>query len=173
MGSCPVVSSQGYRYYIAFVDAFSWFTWVYFLKNKSEAFQAFLQFKAFVELQLGHRIKSVQSEFHVFTKFCQDNDIAHRIICPHTHHQNGIVEQKHRHLTEVRLTLLAQACMPLKFWDDAMATATHIINQIPPSSLQSTSPFECLFHKKPDYSAFKVFSCACYPFLCPYNKHKF
>ena len=92
---------------------------------------------------------------------------------PLTHHQNSTVEQKHRHLIEVGLTLLAQASMPLKFWDDAVATATHIINRIPLSSLQSTSPFECLFRKKPDYSAFRVFGCACYPFLCPYNKHKF
>ena len=42
-----------------------------------------------------------------------------------------------------------------------------------PSSLLTTSPFECPFHKKPDYSTFKVFGCACYPFLQPYNKHKF
>ena len=65
-GPAPIVSTQGYRYYIACVDAFSHFTWVYFLKNKSEAFPAFLQFKAFVELQLGYRIKSVQSGFSFF-----------------------------------------------------------------------------------------------------------
>ena len=40
-GLAPVVSSQGYKYYIAFVDAFSKFTWVYFLKTKLEVFQAF------------------------------------------------------------------------------------------------------------------------------------
>ena len=43
----------------------------------------------------------------------------------------------------------------------------------PLSSLQSSSPFESLFRKKPDYLAFKVFGCACYPFLHPYNKLKF
>ena len=31
--------------------------------NKFEAFHAFLQFKVFVELQLGYRIKSVQSDW--------------------------------------------------------------------------------------------------------------
>ena len=112
-------------------------------------------------------------EFRAFTKYFQTHGITHRLICPHTHHQNGTVERKHRHLTEVGLTLLAQASMTLRFWDDAVATATHIINRIPPSSLLSTSPFEVLFRKQPDYTAFKVFGCACYPFLCPYNKHKF
>ena len=157
-GPTLVVASQGYRYYIAFVDAFSRFTWVYFLKNKSAAFHAFLQFKAAVELQLGHKIKYVESncggEFRAFTIFFHEHGIIHCLICPHTHHQNGIVERKHRHLTEVGLTLLAQACMPT-FWDYAVATATHIINRIPPSSLETSSPFESLLRKKPDYSAFR------------------
>ena len=54
-----------------------------------------------------------------------------------------------------------------------MATATHIINRIPPSLLQSLSPFESLFSKKSDYSTFRVFGCVCHPFLRPYNRHKF
>ena len=54
-------------------------------------------------------------EFRAFTKFFEEHGITHRIICPHTHHQNGTVERKHRHLTEVGLTLLAQASMLLKF----------------------------------------------------------
>ena len=65
----------------------------------------------------------------------------HHLICPHTHHQNGTVERKYRHITEIALTLLAQAAMPLSYRDEAVATATHIINRIPPSSLQSPSPF--------------------------------
>ena len=63
--------------------------------------------------------------------------------------------------------------MPLSYWDEAVATATHIINRIPPSSLQRPSPFEVLFHKFPSYMSFRVFGCACYPFLRPYNKNKF
>lgn len=84
-----------------------------------------------------------------------------------------MVERKYRHLIEVGLTLLALSSMPLKFWDNAIGTAMHIIDQILPSSLLTTSPYECLFLKKPDYSSFRFFGCACYPFLRPYNRHKF
>jgi hypothetical protein len=35
------------------------------------------------------------------------------------------------------------------------------------------SPWEILFGHSPEYKSFKVFGCACYPLLRPYNSHKF
>ena len=34
------------------------------------------------------------------------------------------------------------------------------------------SPLEVLLNETPDYSLLKVFGCACWPHLHPYNKHK-
>lgn len=62
-GPSPTVSPLGYHYYITFVDAFSRFTWIYLLKNKSDALTVFKQFKSMVELQLGHSIKSIQTDW--------------------------------------------------------------------------------------------------------------
>lgn len=36
-GPSPNLSSQGYSYYIAIVDTYTKYTWLYFLKQKSEA----------------------------------------------------------------------------------------------------------------------------------------
>ena len=47
-----------------------------------------------------------------------------------------------------------------------------LINRLPTSTLNNKSPFECLFQKSPDYTSLRVFSCACYPFLRPYNNYK-
>uniref|UniRef100_A0A803Q7A1 Uncharacterized protein n=1 Tax=Cannabis sativa TaxID=3483 RepID=A0A803Q7A1_CANSA len=44
-GSAFTVSHNGYKYYMSFVDACTRFTWVYLLKNKSEALRTFLNFK--------------------------------------------------------------------------------------------------------------------------------
>ena len=41
------------------------------------------------------------------------------------------------------------------------------------SVLQHITPFKSLFGQKPDYHFLKVFGCAYFPFLKPYNKHKF
>ena len=37
-GPAPMVSSEGYRYYITFIDSFTRFTWIFPMKLKSEAF---------------------------------------------------------------------------------------------------------------------------------------
>ena len=42
-------SFSGKRYFISFIDDYSWKTWAYFLKEKSEAFQVFKRFKVMVE----------------------------------------------------------------------------------------------------------------------------
>lgn len=54
-------------------------------------------------------------EYKPFTTFLSNHGITHRLICPHTHHQNGVVERKHRHIVELGLTLLHHPFLPLAF----------------------------------------------------------
>lgn len=70
-------------------------------------------------------------------------------LCPHTSAQNGRIERKHRHITEMGLTLLAQATMPLTFWLDAFSTAIYIINRLPTPVLNNLSPYKKAFMKEP------------------------
>lgn len=82
----PTPSSNGNRYYIHFIDECTNFTWVYMLRDKSEAFKTFCHFKTHVEFQLDFKIKSIQSDwvgkYQAFTDFLQDNGIHHPISCP-------------------------------------------------------------------------------------------
>jgi len=75
------------------------------LKKKSEALSIFQQFKALVENLFSRKIKAVQSdwggELRPFTQFLSQHGILHRLICPHTHHQNGMVERKHRQIVDM------------------------------------------------------------------------
>jgi histone deacetylase 1/2 len=61
-GPAHTPSHCGYSYYIAFVDACTKYTWLYFLKHKSDALSAFTQFNALVKTQFQAQIKSVQSD---------------------------------------------------------------------------------------------------------------
>jgi histone deacetylase 1/2 len=175
-GPAPVKSSTGFTYFLTCVDAYSRFTWVYPLKLKSETLDKFIEFKKMVELQFNCKIKTVQTdgggEFRPFTKFLTNLGAVHRLTCPHTHHQNGLVERKHRHLVETGLTLLSQANIPLKYWDHAFITAAFLINRMPTPILQNKSPYFTLLNKQPDYKALKIFGCACFPFLRPYHTTK-
>jgi hypothetical protein len=68
--------------------------------------------------------------------------IAHHVSCPHTHQQNGTTEQKHRHIVETGLALLAHVGMPQKFWDEAFVTATYLIIRLPTPVIDILCPLE-------------------------------
>jgi hypothetical protein len=112
-------------------------------------------------------------EYQKLHSFFEHIGISHLVSCPHAHQQNGAAERKHRHIVEVGLALLAHASMPLKFWEDAFIAATYLINRTPSRVINFETPLERLFHQKTDYSSLKIFGCACWPNLRPYNTHKF
>lgn len=111
-------------------------------------------------------------EYQRLNSFFTKLGIIHYVSCPHAHQQNGPAERKHRHIVEVGLSILAQASMPLKFWDEAFATAAYLINRTPTKLLDYSTPLEHLFKQSPDYNFLKVFGCACWPNLRPYNTRK-
>lgn len=51
-------------------------------------------------------------------------------------------------------------------------TACFLINRLPSHVLRNQTPMERLFGAKPDYGFLRIFGCACWPHLCPYNSHK-
>ena len=69
-------------YYVSFIDDFSRNTWIYFLRNKSEVFNRFKEFKALVENQTEKKIKALRTdnggEFckKEFEEFCKKCGIA-------------------------------------------------------------------------------------------------
>lgn len=175
-GPASTPSIYGYRYYIHFIDDYSKFTWIYMLRNKSEAFQTFCNFKSQVELQLGYKIRSLQpywgGEYRAFTKFLQEHGIHHRLSCLGPHQQNGTAERKHGHIVETGLILLAQASMPLQYWDEAFRTSVYLIKRLPTITLQGISPLEALLGTPPQYSSLKVFGCSCFPNIRYSNQQK-
>lgn len=58
-GPSPVQSVNGHRFYIHFVDDHTRYTWIYPLKHKGEAVNAFNVFRAFVENQFNRKIKTI------------------------------------------------------------------------------------------------------------------
>jgi hypothetical protein len=140
-----------------------------------DAHRIFIEFKNHVECLLDRKIKCIQSDWggeyqKIHKTFFCSMGIAHRTSCAHTRQQNYSGEWKHRHIVETRLALLAHAHVPIKFWDAAFLTATYLINRMPTRVIDS--PLERLFHTSPNYSMLRVFGCAYWPHLWPYNKHK-
>ena len=72
----PPSWSNGYSYYISFVDAYSIYTWIYLLKQKSDALSEFKLFQKFVDTQFQVKIKSIMpscdGDFMTFTNFLNE-----------------------------------------------------------------------------------------------------
>jgi histone deacetylase 1/2 len=62
--------------------------------------------------------------------------------------------------------------MPLKFWDEAFLTATYLINILPSKVTGYNAPVELLLLEEPDYGSLRIFGCACWLNLRPYNTRK-
>ncbi|KAG8487351.1 hypothetical protein CXB51_021004 [Gossypium anomalum] len=158
-GPAPV-SSNGFRYYVAFTDAHSRYTWLNFLHTKSEVLTVFSIFHKQAERSLGCQLLALQTdgggEFQALKSYLAHHGIRQRITCPNSSEQNGLVERKHRQIVEKGLSMLAHASMPLSCWTDAFGCAVYLINRLPSSPLGSLSPYEKLFHIKPNYSFLRL-----------------
>lgn len=136
----------------------------------------FQNFQKHVEIMYSRKLISIQidegGEFRSLIPYFSTNGILHRLACPYTHQQQGIVERRHRHIVETGLTLLAASSVPHSYWDEAFVTPTFLINRLPTKILDNISPFEKLFLRSPYYNILRVFGCVCWPHLQPYNKHE-
>lgn len=156
------------NYFILFIDDFSRKTWVYFLKEKSQAFEAFKIFKAMVEKEKGLKIKSMRSdrggEFlsKDFIKYCENNGIRRFLTAPYSPQQNGVVERKNRTILNMVRSMLKNKKMPKEFWAEAVDCAVYLSNRCPSKSLDNKTPQEAWNGKKPTVSHLRVFGSIAY-----------
>ncbi|KAI0528922.1 hypothetical protein KFK09_001466 [Dendrobium nobile] len=105
-GPSPVLSYDGYRYYLLIVDDFTRYSCLFLLKFKSSVPLLLIQFIKFIEKQLNSSVRNIRSdgggEFVNTTlkSFFSHIGITHQLTCPHTPQQNDIAERKHRHLLD-------------------------------------------------------------------------
>eukprot|EP01018_Ginkgo_biloba_P039070 Gb_05294 [translate_table: standard] len=106
-GPVRTLSIGNAKYFMLLIDDCSRKTWVYCLKEKSEDFKIFTEFKAKVENESGYRIQMLRSdnggEFisNEFKDFCKKNRIRRQLTTPYTPQQNGVVERKNRIVMEM------------------------------------------------------------------------
>lgn len=85
----------------------------------------------------------------------QQEVILHKVTCPHTFHQNGVVECRHRHIVERGMALLLTAYTPITLWPYAMQTITFLINILLIKFLFSLSLFDFYMVRLPRIMLYK------------------
>ena len=93
-GPITPISNGGKKYFITFIDDYSRKTWVYFLQEKSEAFNVFKIFKARVENETGRTVKNLRIDrggeycSKVFVDFYETSGIRKELTTAYTPQQN-------------------------------------------------------------------------------------
>lgn len=164
-GPIEVKSLGGACYFVTFIDDFSRKVFVYLMKNKSDVFDIFKEFKATVENQLNLSIKTLRTDngteylSNQFKTYLSRNGIAHQMSTPYTPQQNGMAERMNRTLMERARCMLINAKLQKQYWGEAVATAAYITNRCPTRALAFLSPEEVWTGEKPNLKHLRIFGC--------------
>jgi hypothetical protein len=143
----------GSRYFITFIDEATCYSWVRFLKNKSEATQTILDFISFVKVQHKANIQRFTTncggEYMAKDLKAKLNTlgIVHRSTPPYSHKSNGLAEHFNRTIVTAARAIIAEDRF-LFLWPKAIATAVFLKNIAPHSALSDT-PYHRLMGTKP------------------------
>jgi transposase InsO family protein len=167
-GPSGVVSLNGYRYFVTFIDCCTRTTWVYVLRSKNEVFECFKDFHNLIKTQYNACMKVLRSDNGTefvnkeLDGYLSSHGIIHQTTCPGTSEQNGLAERKNRHLLEIARCLMFAMNVPKFLWCEAVMTAAYLMNRMPTRVLDYKTPIECLTGKNTYAVPPKVFGCTCF-----------
>lgn len=167
-GPMPVTSVQGYRYFMTFTDAYSNYTDIRFLKEKSEVANEVIKYIQYIKVQFNKTPKIFRSdrgtEYTVDTlqKFLKSQGILFQHTVGYAPEQNGIAERKNRTLVEAARTMLIDADLPKNLWSEAINEACYNLNRVFGKKFTNFSPFEKFYLEDQDFNDFHVFGSEVY-----------
>ncbi|CAL8095525.1 unnamed protein product [Prunus armeniaca] len=153
-------------------------SWVYFIRNKSRAFECFEKFRAMTELQSGYKIKGLRSdrggEFlsSEFNKYCEEFGIQRQLTVAYSPQPNRVAERKNITVVEMAKSMLHEKGIPYEFWAEAVNTAVNLLNRCPSKSLKKVTPFEAYTGRKPGIAHLKIFGSPSHVHIPSVLRHK-
>ncbi|GKA58538.1 retrovirus-related pol polyprotein from transposon TNT 1-94 [Tanacetum coccineum] len=119
------------KYTLVIVDEYSRYTWVYFLKKKSQAPEIIISFIRRVENLNDLNVKQLRTdngtEFRNSTlvNFYDERGISQNFSLPYTPKQNGVAERRNRSLIEATITMLVGSVFLKQFWTEAVTNVCY------------------------------------------------
>jgi len=136
-GPMEVPSIAGARYFITFTDGYSNFRIVKFLKNKSDALNAFKDYVNMLEKQFNIKVKKLHTDNGLeycnesFQNYAASQGIQLETTAPYTPQQNGRSERSNRTIMESARSMMCAKKLPRYLWAEAVNTAVYILNRTP------------------------------------------
>ena len=160
-GPINVQARGGYEYFVTFTDDYSRYGYIYLMRQKSETFTKFREYKAEAEKQLGLHIKELRSDrggeylSGEFKSYLTQEGIVSQLSAPGTPQQNGVAERRNRTLQDMVRSMLSYSSLPISFWGYAIETAMYLLNLVPSKTVPKT-PTELWKGRKPSLSHIRI-----------------
>lgn len=141
------------------------------MAQKSDSYKCFVEWKAMVELETGLKLKIYRTDNGgeyvnaLFKALFLEEGIQHQLTVPYSPQQNGKSERMNRTILERVISMLSGSNMTNGFWDEAAATAVHLINCSPSTGLKDKTPYEAWHGSKPVVSHFRIFGAHAYALI--------
>ncbi|GJV68940.1 retrovirus-related pol polyprotein from transposon TNT 1-94 [Tanacetum coccineum] len=151
------------KYTLVIVDEYSRYTWVYFLRKKSQTAEMIMPFIRMVENQNDVKVKQIRTDNGTEFKnselesFCDEKGIYQNLSSPYTPEQNGVAERKNRTLIEAARTMLNGSVLSKNLWTEAVRIACYTHNRSIIVKRHDRTPYEIFTERIPDISYFHVF----------------
>ncbi|KAJ9546733.1 LOW QUALITY PROTEIN: hypothetical protein OSB04_019276 [Centaurea solstitialis] len=162
-GPVNIQSMGGKRFTLVIVDEYSRYTWVFFLRAKSETPQLIIAFIHRMEKYNQITVRSIRSDHgtefknSVLDEFLISKGISQNFSSVRTPQQNEIVERRNRMLIEAARSMLIEARLPIQFWAEAVNTACYTQNRLLIVKRFKKTTYELFRGRKPNIEYFHIF----------------
>ncbi|KAJ9547779.1 hypothetical protein OSB04_020322 [Centaurea solstitialis] len=167
-GPVNVQSIGGKKYTLVIVDEYSRYTWVFFLRAKSDAPEEIILFVRKMEKLNNLTVRSIRSDHGTEFKnstlesFFEQKGISQNFSSVRTPQQNGVAERRNRTLIEAARSMLSEANLATQFWAEAVNTACYTQNRSLIVKRFRRTAYELFRNRKPSIEHLHIFGCVCY-----------
>ncbi|KAJ9562397.1 hypothetical protein OSB04_007557 [Centaurea solstitialis] len=167
-GPVNVQSIGGKKYTLVIVDEYSIYTWVFFLRAKSDAPEEIILFVRKIERLNNLTVRSIRSDHGTEFKnstlesFFEQKGISQNFSSVRTPQQNGVAERRNRTLIEAARSMLSEANLATQFWAEAVNTACYTQNRSLIVKRFRRTAYELFRNRKPSIEHLHIFGCVCY-----------
>ena len=167
------VSTEGFKYVISFIDNFSGYIFVYFIKQKSDATKFLVDVAPFgtvrnlLNLVPESEVKKLRTDGDgeymgkSFKNILLEHSIKHEQSAPYSPHQNGVAEKGWHTLFEMGRCTLLESKLSKQLWPYAIMAGAYTRNRCFQQRTQETAYF-LLTGRKPNVSNVYSFGSTCF-----------
>lgn len=184
-GPMERATPSGALYFVLFIDDYSGWRFIYFLRYKSDAASKFMELINVIRGETGNLVRTLRTDgggewsSNVFAEWLTRKGIRHESSAPHTPEQDGVSERGIRTVTEGARSCLYDLLVPSEQWGEQVSSGTaelikdcrlpvylwaeaanftvYSLNRVLCKASSPITPFEAYHNKRPNLSHLRVF----------------